>query len=283
VKKALIICIILFSSSVNAWHQVGHRVVAAIAYKNLNEAVKIKVDSLLSTISNEYPDYADFIMSASWPDLLAIQGVYLYSHWHYINLIIVEGNGDYEIIQPDKHNVVWAINQLKNNIANNKLTKHEQARLLMFLIHITGDLHQPLHAAEYFSVDTPKGDRGGNLFKVRAKNPPANDLHTLWDQALGAIIEDDLSNPASKKLILIEAKKIMEQFPISYFQDKIYDIDAYHWAKESHQLAQDVVYHGISYGGVPSNHYIEQGQRIAKQQIALAGYRLSVLLNAILS
>lgn len=42
--------------------------------------------------------------------------------------------------------------------------------MLLILIHVVGDLHQPLHNAQLVSRDFPYGDKGGNLFKVDYKN-----------------------------------------------------------------------------------------------------------------
>lgn len=53
--------------------------------------------------------------------------------------------------------------------------------MLHFLIHYVGDIHQPLHGASMVSSRFPKGDKGGNDFKIKHKD---GDLHTLWDKAV---------------------------------------------------------------------------------------------------
>ena len=277
-KRVIVLGLMLVSLSSQAWHQVGHRVVAAIAYKQLNEQTKSKVNDLISSIKPIYPEYADFIMSASWPDLLAVQGIHLFTHWHYINLAIIGDGGDYKVDRPDSDNAVWAINQIKSAIKSD-INQQEKARLVMFLIHITGDIHQPLHASEYYSLNTPHGDMGGNLFKIKSQNPQANNLHTLWDVALGAIPEDELGNPLPKTIILSQANNIMDEFPPSLFDRQISVDNPYDWAKESYNLALHQVYQGVKYNKEPTDKYIEQGRHIAKQQMALAGYRLAAVLN----
>jgi hypothetical protein len=52
---------------------------------------------------------------------------------------------------------------------------------LRLLIHYLGDLHQPLHAAEAFSIQFPNGDRGGNSWNISSGNPNITQLHALWD------------------------------------------------------------------------------------------------------
>ena len=49
-----------------------------------------------------------------------------------------------------------------------------------FLVHYMGDLHQPLHTIARVNDDYPKGDQGGNLFKLPKVNNTDN-LHSIWD------------------------------------------------------------------------------------------------------
>jgi len=54
---------------------------------------------------------------------------------------------------------------------------------LRFLIHYTGDIHQPLHATSRVNHEYPAGDRGGNSFPVPAKDGVSN-LHSVWDSVI---------------------------------------------------------------------------------------------------
>lgn len=53
--------------------------------------------------------------------------------------------------------------------------------MIRFLLHIVGDVHQPLHSSALFSPEFPDGDQGGNLFKITYKT--YDELHALWDAA----------------------------------------------------------------------------------------------------
>ena len=56
---------------------------------------------------------------------------------------------------------------------------------LCWLLHLVGDLHQPLHTSTLISKQFPNGDLGGNLFLVSLKEGgPAVVLHTYWDALL---------------------------------------------------------------------------------------------------
>ena len=54
---------------------------------------------------------------------------------------------------------------------------------MRLLIHYVGDIHQPLHATTRFDSTYPDGDRGGNSFKLLAKDG-IKELHGVWDSIL---------------------------------------------------------------------------------------------------
>lgn len=68
---------------------------------------------------------------------------------------------------------------------------------LRLLIHYVGDIHQPLHASTRYTEKHPKGDEGGNLFKLKSKGEVSN-LHSLWDSLLYSQTKD-LQLPLSEK------------------------------------------------------------------------------------
>jgi hypothetical protein len=74
--------------------------------------------------------------------------------------------------------VVGAVNNYTSQLLNNK----NQGESLMFLVHILGDMHQPLHAAK-------STDRGGNNIPVilekewESENRSTN-LHKVCTQHL---------------------------------------------------------------------------------------------------
>lgn len=51
--------------------------------------------------------------------------------------------------------------------------------LFRFLVHLVGDIHQPLHTVSLWDNQFPKGDQGGNLFAISFQN--ISNLHALWD------------------------------------------------------------------------------------------------------
>jgi hypothetical protein len=78
------------------------------------------------------------------------------------------------------------------------------------------------------------------------------------------------------------ANTIMREFPRSHFGDAITKVVFSRWADESHSLARSKVYLAHE-GDQPTADYVKEGQRIVKERVALAGYRLAYLLNNLLS
>ena len=66
---------------------------------------------------------------------------------------------------------------MKQHVTNEEEAKSYALRLL---IHYVGDLHQPLHSSSRLNDKYPKGDAGGNFFKLPSKNTVTN-LHAAWD------------------------------------------------------------------------------------------------------
>ena len=62
-------------------------------------------------------------------------------------------------------------------------TAQEMVDALSWLIHLIGDIHQPLHCVTHITSQhpAPEGDRGGNSFKL--KGTP-NNLHSVWDSSV---------------------------------------------------------------------------------------------------
>ncbi len=143
---------------------------------------------------------------------------------------------------------------------------------LTWLIHLVGDLHQPLHATNRFTADATSGDAGGNFEKVScaaADNCPRN-LHAVWDDILGSSLSPTTAIDYAATL------------PTPTDADAIHaPADA--WAAESLAMAESDAYQGIGdiTGGQHklSGAYLAKAERDAKVRVALAGMRLSWLLQ----
>ena len=76
---------------------------------------------------------------------------------------------------------------LKNNIDKNTA---ERALYARYVVHLVGDIHQPLHSVALYNATYPKGDIGGNAEKVIIVNGSTSNFHSFWD-AGAYILQND--------------------------------------------------------------------------------------------
>lgn len=268
----------LVSLPVNSysWNATGHMVVASIAYQQLTPKAREKVDSMAQAMHSEYPNINSMLEMAVWPDSIRGQRIETFTHWHYINLpYSIDGTVPKNNIDCD--NAVWAVKHIRPVVKNDHANLFERARFLSFLVHITGDLHQPLHAVALFSKDHPSGDRGGNSYKITQHGRKSN-AHKLWDSGVGAF---DVKKPKAETSTEL-ANAIMQRYPKSSFSNKaLNDVEPDHWAEDSLSVAKKYVYK-VQEGAEPTTYYMQRGAQAAEKQAALAGYRLGNLLNSLL-
>src|SRR4029077_12995310 len=82
------------------------------------------------------------------------------------------------------------------SILKNQNDIERKTTALAWLFHLVGDIHQPLHTAQIFTVDYPNGDRGGNEICVRvtqAEQPM--DLHRFWDGVITSSVSPQNRQP----------------------------------------------------------------------------------------
>jgi len=284
-----------------SWSQSGHILIAQIAYDQLSSDKQKKVNDLAQIIFSElseqqqaelnskYPAAVVFAKVAAQPDQwngISLGAVFLRFHalvpmnllplrdgstatWHYIDTPFPQNMGC--TLSADK-NVEWAITNLEIAFAADKLDSSKAVEMV-FLEHYIGDIHEPLHTITNVS-NSCAGDRGGNDFCLKQNQnlKCTKNLHTLWDGALGFLqSEQDIKNVA------LELEKL---YPSAQFTDELNLANINMW-KNASILDVPFIYNTPEYAE-PSVIYYQNGQAIAKRQIALAGYRLGRQLNALL-
>lgn len=272
-KFAFFVCLLLLPVISFAWNATGHQLIAQIAYWHLKPAVKMQVNQLIAVLNDDYPK-ANFVRASVWADQIKNDNIQAYNQWHYINNYFSDDNSP--LPKASGTNAVWAVNQAIKVLQSPQSKLLEKAFFLRFLIHIVGDLHQPLHAASRVSKEYPLGDQGGNLYPI--DYPPYNNLHGLWDNGVGFFREGYVSHRSRGKQIKRLANRIERDYPPSYFSEKAQDLNPQSWAAESFALARNSAYQ-TPQNEKPKTAYLQRGQQISEQQIALAAYRLAHLLN----
>ena len=154
-----------------AWGMLGHRIVGKIADSYLSEKARAEIKKILGNES--------IAMASNWADFIKSDTAYKYlDPWHYIDF---PGAMDYAAMRNYLKNDTAAdaytkINFLVKELKRKTLAKDKKLMYLRLLIHIVGDVHQPLHVS-------PEGTMGGNDIKVTWFGQNSN-LHRIWDEQL---------------------------------------------------------------------------------------------------
>jgi hypothetical protein len=103
--------------------------------------------------------------------------------WHYINWPFKPDGqpASVQIREPEPVNILTALVENERVVAK-ETDPERKAVALAWLFHLVGDIHQPLHTAQLFTIEYPQGDRGGNEICVRVtQDRQPMDLHRFWD------------------------------------------------------------------------------------------------------
>lgn len=148
---------------------------------------------------SKHGDYP-FIEAATYPDDIKYLHWNAFDSWHF-NDHYWSKDGTSVDITPDPTNIVWAIENCRKTLMSTRKSRLDanfgKSFMLFFLIHLVGDIHQPLHNASLVSRERPKGDRGGNDFKIVTSTKAVDNLHTLWDSCMQKIKE--IPSPLTEK------------------------------------------------------------------------------------
>ncbi len=297
--KIILPILIAFNSF--AWNDHAHMVVAAVAWDRLEDDQKAKVTALLEQhpeFQNQwkgaYHNYKDLLplgkylmmRASTWPDEIKLKSNLNYTYnrpeWHYIVQKLYFNkpvNEDKPEVQNSKdgENIVWAINHCIKSINGDEISIQLKAVYFSWLIHLTADIHQPLHTCALFDDDKlKKGDRGGNLIYFKTAND-TTDLQGFWDERLGTS-----SNNVRK--ILQQGFICRKNKP--YISTYTEEMNPETWAIESFKVAKKTAYWNgklkivnNSKAPIPQfpQGYEEESLSVAMERATIAGYRLAEL------
>ena len=156
-----------------AWGSSGHRIIARVATHYLNRRAQDEVRRLLAG------EKEDVIAASTWADEIRFSRPET-SNWHFVDFprnatayvpsrdCLATGQGEC---------MVSAVQRFIRVLKNPKYGDEEKREALKFLIHLVGDLHQPLHCGY-------KDDRGGNIIRVYFTRSVITNLHSAWDSGM---------------------------------------------------------------------------------------------------
>ena len=256
-----------------AWWDEGHRLVAEIAWKELDNTRRSEITELLT----HHPDPAVRTLADAsvWPDVVRDRAhpfhAYHRSGWHYEDRAIVTEKGDWEL---DVSGALVAQLERQIQILNDpSKSKPERAVALCWVVHLVGDVHQPLHNAELYGADFPQGDQGGNRFKVILGSQEIS-LHKLWDSVGGRFLE-----PVSRQRLQSYRDWFTARFPETQMTEGPALESPAEWSDEGFKLAQDVGYGDLRPGERISSEQLQRVLDVSAERVTLAGYRLAKILR----
>lgn len=294
----LLLCLVCFfgTNRVYGWNTPGHMVTAIIAYRHLKPQTRSQVDAILVN----HPDYAEwvkayqandsltreayvFARASVWPDIIRAQKNHPYDHfnWHFVDYPYTPRKSTGKLISPlPQDDILFAFETCQQKLRDPQTTPVEQAVYLSWLLHVCGDVHQPLHCLTMVNANypPPNGDLGGNTFFVWITKDEPTNLHRIWDGAV------ESSNQAvSPEHLRDLADMIEKQFPPGRTKAERAVIDPRAWSVESYKLAVARAYRNGKLKGshlkdqappLPAT-YREAIRRTATKRVALAGYRMA--------
>jgi S1/P1 Nuclease len=313
-----LLCAVVPCQRAEAWNANGHMTIGRLAWDQMDAHQREAAYKLLL----EHPHPKEFfqshpcpkevseaewyfIIAGIWPDWLRgytrskrPEDMAIAAHHkgprHYINLPLVR-TADMALfkdkkLDPPDENIVTALDEYRADLLDPKATPAHKAVALCWILHLAGDIHQPLHCVAFFSAEYPTGDLGGNLRWVKDSKGPIN-LHAYWDNLLG----NDSSYADIKNNCDLLTRR---EYQRDKYAPELAHTKFMEWAREGKDLAWKHVYLGGDLPGlmIPTDQqskekkqaapalpegYHEASQQVARRQAALAGHRLADLMAAV--
>ena len=259
------------------WGPEGHAIVADIAQAHLDSAAASEVASLLKL---EGLDRLDQI--SSWADGNRKDFPNTGS-WHYVDIPLKAGGYDAGRDCAQGDCVVVKLDENIHVLADKSASPQARLLALKWVVHLIGDIHQPLHAED-------NDDKGGNTVQVQFFGKGSN-LHAVWDGGIlrhalnlqpGPNYTFDHAAVQAAAMTLDEAITPAQRsnWATHNMLPQMADASIV-WADESHTLARDVAYADITRpsGDAWSQRYQQKAWPVVQTRLEQGGVRLAEVLN----
>lgn len=232
------------------WSKTGHRVVGEVAQDYLSKKAKRAIADLLNGQSlAAVANFADEIKSD--------RKYSKFSAWHYVNM---PADKSYSETEPSEYgDIVQGINTCLDILKDKNSARDDKVFYLKLLIHLIGDLHQPMHVGR-------AEDKGGNDIQLQWFNNGTN-LHRVWDSNM----IDDYGMSFSE---LATELPVLSKQQVAHLQSGTL-LD---WVAETQVLANKV-YDSVEVGEKLRYQYSYQWWNTVETQLQKGGIRLAVVLN----
>lgn len=250
-KKVLfLICFCSVTLSVFGWGQTGHRVTGLIAEKYLSKNARKELERILTGQS--------LAIASTWMDEIRSDSTYDYTaDWHWVT---IQNGETYEQSKKNPNgDIIQTLERIIAELKSKKLSPKEETERVKMLIHLIGDLHQPLHVGG-------GNDRGGNEIKVTWFRVDSN-LHRIWDSDM--IDETRLSYTELAQSLDKPTAEQLQQWQ---------KISVRNWASESMNYRKQVYDYGKGKLGYDYSYLYFP---IVRERLLQAGVRIASVLNEI--
>lgn len=247
--------LVLSAAPAHAWSEPGHRAIGVIAERLLTKDAAKRVQELLAV--DRSPSLGDVAgwadgQRASRPDTTS---------WHGVAIPYEADRFDAARDCPGDICLIPQLDRMWRLLASDKATPAQRAEALKWVVHLVGDLHQPLDV-------TDRRNGFGSGVMVRFFGVPTN-LHAVWE---GAIIgRMGTRDPLAERLAAAITPDEVKAWSVG---------NLVAWAEEAHALAQSVAYGKLTPGLDLGQSYQAAAAPVVELQLKRAGVRLAVLLNS---
>ena len=258
-SKFIVFLCLSISLQVFAWGTTGHRVIAEIAENNLDARAKYHLKQLIGKQPLAY--------WANWPDFIKSDTTDVWkstSQWHYVNIAPQTNfqNFQKELIAQPGPNLYTQIKALSAKIKDKHTSKADKEIALRFLVHLMGDLAQPMHVGR-------AEDLGGNRISLEFFGKKTN-LHSLWDSGLVDFQQYSFTEYA--RVLDVKGRHEKRQIQSGTLEDWFYD---------SHKMANTI----YAYSRPTAKYSYDYNYRFSallERQLYYGGLRLAKVLNEVL-
>lgn len=255
-KKLILLLVIstIFQLNIFAngpdWGVTGHRTIGEIAEKHLSKKAQKQIADLLQGQGLAF-------VSTFGDEIKSDKKYSKYYTWHFVNFPF---DTKYENSKKDKNgDIVMGIEYCINMLKDANASRADKVFYLKFLVHLVGDLHQPLHVGR-------SEDKGGNDIKVLWHYKKSN-LHRVWDSEMIEFYNMSYTELSNNR------KKLSNAQVESIAQGSVLD-----WTYESQALAKKI-YKSAKQDEKLSYRYSYNHFDLVRSQLQKSGIRLAKILN----
>jgi hypothetical protein len=239
-KNSVLLLFVLIPLSAFPFGKTGHRIVGELAQRHLSPKALEGIEQILGKEKLAH--------AALWADEIKSDKKYDYAKvYHRMN---APKGSDLSKVELEKDSIIWALVNFEDVLRSSDSTMEEKKFALKFILHLVGDLHQPLHLGY-------GEDHGGNDVRVKWFQKSVN-LHEVWDEQL--ILFEELSFTEYADKLDSMDKKSLETIQTGTYLDwavesnsylpLVYDFQSKNLSYEYHYKVKDALYSLLQKGGL---------------------------------